>query len=297
MRSPLPKPFALLVFAFAPLLIAQQPASQQPLQAMPYLPSLDVNNLDRAVDPCTNFYQYACGGWQKHNPIPADQAGWDVYSKLANDNQQFLWGILLEDASATSRTPIQQKVGDYFAACMNTSAIDSLGVKPVAPALARIDALKTRPQLLAALTTLDRSTMGSFFWRAGTGQDAVDASTIIVDVGAGGLGLPDRDYYLKPDPKSVKIREQYVAYIEQLLQLAGEPATQAQSDAAATLKIETALAKASLTRVERRDPHKTYHFMPIADLEKLTPSVDWPALFAADGAPVSRSLTSRNPSS
>jgi putative endopeptidase len=289
------KLFPLLALAFSPVLFAQQPAPQQPLQAMPYLPSLDVNNLDRSVDPCTDFYKFACGGWQQHNPIPADEAGWDVYAKLANDNQQFLWGILEEDAKATSRTPVQQKVGDYFAACMNTSAIDALGAKPIAPTLLRIDSLTTRPQLLAALTTLDHTTMGNFFWRANTGQNAVDASTIIVGVGAGGLGLPDRDYYLKTDLKSVKIREQYVAYIQQLLQLAGEPVTQAKSDADATLKIETALAKASLTRVERRDPHKTYHFMPITDLEKLTPSVNWPAFFAAEGAPNLQKLNVSQP--
>ena len=215
----------LLAFALSPALLAQQPPQQpdqKPLQAMPYLPSLDVNNLDRSVDPCTDFYKFACGGWQKNNPIPADQAGWDVYAKLANDNQQFLWGILQEDAAASNRTPVQQKVGDYFAACMNTSAIDALGSKPIDPILAKIDALKTRAQLLAALTTLDHTTMGSFFWSTGTGQDAVDSSLIIVRVGAGGLGLPDRDYYLKTDPKSVTIRNQYVAYIEQLLQLAGE---------------------------------------------------------------------------
>jgi putative endopeptidase len=290
-----PKLFPLLALAFSPIFLAAQQPAQQPLQAMPYLPSLDVNNLDRSVDPCTDFYKYACGGWQKNNPIPADQAGWDVYAKLANDNQQFLWGILKEDAKATNRTPIQQKVGDYFAACMNTSAIDALGAKPIAPTLARIDALKTRAQLLSALTTLDRTAMGSFFWGARTGQDAVDASTIIVNVGAGGLGLPDRDYYLKTDPKSVKIREQYLAYIVQLLQLAGESAPQAKSDADATLKIETALAKASLTRVERRDPHNTYHFLPIADLEKLTPSIDWPAYFAAEGAPGVQKLNVSQP--
>ncbi len=275
----------LFALACSSVLIAQQPPAAQPLQAMPYLPSLDVNNLDRSVDPCNDFYKFACGGWEKHNPIPADQAGWDVYSKLANDNQQFLWGILEEDAKATSRTPVQQKVGDYFAACMNTGAIDALGGKPIAPLLARLDALQTRPELLSALTTLDRYALGSFFWRAGTGQDAVDSSTIIVELGAGGLGLPDRDYYLKTDPKSVKIREQYVAYIQQLLGLAGEDAAHAKPDAESVLRIETSLAKGSLSRVQQRDPHATYHMMPVADLEKLTPSIDWPGFFASKGAP------------
>ena len=263
-------------------LMAQQPA---PLQTMPYSPSLDVTNLDRSVDPCDDFYKFSCGGWQTHNPIPADQAGWSVYAKLGTENQQFLWGILEDDAKAKNRTPVQQKVGDYFAACMNTSAIDALGNKPIVPELHKIDALKTRAEIVASLTRLHHEFAGSFFFGARTGQDAVDSSTVIVELGAGGLGLPDRDYYLKTDAKSVKIREQYAAYIQQLLVLAGESAEQAKSDADATLKIETALATASLSRVERRDPHKTYHMMTVQELAKLTPSVDWSLYFKVQGAP------------
>jgi endothelin-converting enzyme/putative endopeptidase len=263
---------------------AQAPAPQ-PLQSMPYSPSLDVTSLDRTVDPCVDFYKFSCGGWQANNPIPADQASWSVYAKLGNENQQFLWGILEDDAKATNRTPIQQKVGDYFAACMNTSAIDALGDKPLQPALAEIDTLQTRAQLIAALTHLHHEYAGSFFFGSGTGQDAIDSSLIIVELGAGGLGLPDRDYYTKTDPKSVKLREQYVAYIQQLLALTGESADQAKADADATLKIETALATASLTRVQRRDPHNTYHMVTLDELAKLAPSIDWPLYFKVQGAP------------
>jgi len=271
-------------------LSAQQP-SPQPLQSMPYTPSLDVTNLDRSVDPCVDFYKFSCGGWEKNNPIPADQAGWSVYAKLGNENQQFLWGILEDDAKAPSgsssspRTAVQQKVGDYFAACMNTTAIDALGDKPIEPELARIDALQTRAEILSALTRLHHEYAGSFFFGSGTDQDAIDSSTIIVALEAGGLGLPDRDYYTKTDDKSVKVRGQYTAYIQQLLSLTGESADQAKADADAALKIETALAKASLTRVERRDPHNTYHMETIAELEKLAPSIDWLEYFKVQGAP------------
>ncbi|AEU34615.1 M13 family metallopeptidase [Granulicella mallensis] len=286
----LSKPLLAVALAAAALclssqsLSAQQPAAPQPLQAMPYSPSLDVTSLDRSVDPCVDFYKFSCGGWMKNNPIPSDQASWDVYSKLANENQQFLWGILVEDARATNRTPVQQKVGDYFAACMNTSAIDALGDKPVRSELARIDALKTRPELLAALTRLHHEYAGSFFFGSGTDQDAINSSVIIAAVGAGGLGLPDRDYYLKTDDKSVKIREQYVAYIRQLLSLTSEPAEKTKADADAILRIETALAKGSLTRVDLRDPHKTYHMMTVAELAKLAPSIDWPLYFKTQDA-------------
>ncbi len=267
------------------LTLAAQAPAPQPLAALPYSPSLDVTSLDRTVDPCQDFYKFTCGGWEKNNPIPADQASWSVYAKLANDNQQFLWGVLEEDAKATNRTPVQQKVGDYFAACMNTTAIDALGDKPLLPELARIDALKTRADVFDEIPRLHHEIPGSFFFGSGTGQDSVDSSTVIVELTAGGLGLPDRDYYTKTDEKSVKIREQYAVYIQQVLSLTGESAEQAKADSDATLRIETSLAKASLTRVERRDPHNTYHMESIQELSKLAPSIDWPHYFQAQGVP------------
>ena len=252
---------------------------------MPYSPSLDLTSLDRSVEPCEDFYKFSCGGWQKNNPIPADQATWSVYAKLGNENQQFLWGILEADAKATNRTQAQQKVGDYFAACMNTAAIDELGDKPVQPELAMIDALNSRAELIAALPRLHRDYPGSFFFGARTGQDAIDSSTIIVELGAGGLGLPDRDYYLKTDPKSITLRKQYVAYIQKLFTMIGESPDQAYADAGETLKVETMLAQATLTRVQRRDPHQTYHMQTIAELSQIAPSIDWPGYFKAQGAP------------
>jgi len=140
--------------------------------------------------------------------------------------------------------------------------------------------------VLSALAELHHEYPGGFFFGAGTGQDAIDSSLIIVELQAGGLGLPDRDYYTKTDEKSVKIREQYAAYIQQLLTLSGESAEQAKADADATLRIETALAKAMLTRVERRDPHKTYHILTVEELSKLAPSIDWPLYFKCRARPV-----------
>ncbi len=274
-------------FCVVPFASGQAPAAApaQPLAAIPYSPSLDLTSLDRNVDPCVNFYEFTCGGWKKNNPIPPDQASWSVYAKLAIENQQFLWGILEDDAKRKDRTPVQQKVGDYFEACMNTQAIDARGDKPVLPALAKIDSLTTRPELEAAIANLHHQYAGSFFFGSGVGQDASDASLEIVELAAGGLGLPDRDYYLKTDPKSVKLRQQYVDYIQHLLTLAGATSVQAQADAQEILTIETALAKASLTRVERRDPHKTYHMMTVEQLSQLAPGIAWATYFQVQGAP------------
>jgi len=158
----------------AVLLIAQQTPSApaaQPLTAMPYSPSLDPANMDKTVDPCMDFYKYSCGGWMKSNPIPADQPGWSVYAKLTNDNQQFLWGILEQDAKpAATRTAVQQKVGDYFEACMNTTAIDAAGDKPVQPALAQINAAKTREQLIDVMEQLQHRYPGACFFFYGAKQ-------------------------------------------------------------------------------------------------------------------------------
>ena len=279
---------AVLMLATAAIAPAQKAVDQgssiQPLTAIPYSPSLDLTSLDRTAEPCSDFYRFTCGGWRKTNPIPPDQASWNVYSKLAMENQQFLWGILQEDAAASNRTPVQQKVGDYFASCMNLPVIDALGEKPVQPALGRIQALTTRAALLAGLASINHDDPGTFFFSAGVGQDAVDASVPIVELGSGGLGLPDRDYYLKTDAKSLRLREQYVAYVQQLLVLSGQSQPAASLQAGQVLAIETALAKATLSRVDRRDPHKTYHLYTLAQLSQLAPAVDWSAYLRIQGA-------------
>jgi putative endopeptidase len=248
-------------------------APLQPLLAIPYTPSLDLNSLDRGADPCVDFYKYTCGGWMKNNPIPPDQARWDVYSKLANDNSQFLWGILEEDAKLKDRTPVQQKVGDYYSACMNTEAIDKLGMTPLQPELDRLASIHDKKQLAEFLRQgADRR--GLYFFNATSEQDAKNAEMMIVALNAGGLGLPDRDYYTKTDARSEDIRKRYVAYLAKLLVLSGVPQASADQQAAATMKIETALAKASLTRVERRDPYQIYHPMKLEEVEAIAPALE-----------------------
>lgn len=279
----LPFGISLVLFSVASIAPSQQTATPAPIQQMPFSPVLDLTSLDRTVDPCNDFYKFSCGGWQKNNPIPADQAAWSVYGKLADENQQFLWGILETDAKLKTRTPVQQKIGDAFGACMDTAAIDKRGLDPLKPQLAYVDSLKDRAAIDLAVSRLDRDAQGTFFFNAGADQDPSDSNSIIANIGAGGLGLPDRDYYTKTDAKSVEIRAKYTAFIAQLFTLAGVPTGKATADAADVLRIETALAKASLTRVERRDPYKSFHKMSVADLTALNPAIDWKAFFAARG--------------
>src|SRR5258707_2246396 len=190
------------------------PSEDKPVSSLPYTPSLDVPSMDKTADPCVDFYQYSCGGWTKNNPIPPDQASWSVYGKLAQDNQRFLWGILDDLSKKTSgRTPTQQKIGDFFAACMDEPAIEKLGAAPLKPQQDEIAAFKTKKDLAALLARqhLSNSTGGLFF-NFGSDQDFADSSQIIAFAEAGGLGLPDRDYYTKTEPTSAELRQQDLAH-------------------------------------------------------------------------------------
>ncbi len=242
-------------------------------------------NMDPAVNPCVDFYQYACGNWMAKNPIPADQSRWGIFDQLVDRNRQVLRGIL-EKASLDDpkRSPVEQKIGDFYGSCMDESAIDKLGAQPLEPDLKRIDAMQSKDQIADELARLHLSGVGVLFNFSST-PDAKNSEQNIAEANQGGLGLPDRDYYLKDDPKSVKLRDQYKAHVQKMLELAGEPSPKAAADAQAVLRIETDLAKGSLDRVSRRDPNKTYHKMTVQELAALTPAIDWPKYFAGLGTP------------
>jgi putative endopeptidase len=275
-----------------------QTAEKKPLMSLPYTPGLDVSAMDKAADPCVDFYQYSCGGWMKKNPIPADQASWSVYGKLTDENQQFLWGLLqvAGDASAPSRSAATQKTGDYFYSCMDETAIEQKGAAPLKSDLDAIAALKSIDQLPALLGTLHLSTSGSgLLFGFGSNQDLKDSERVIAFATAGGLGLPDRDYYLKEDPKSKETRERYVAHVQRMLELLGDAPAKAAVGAKTIMRIETSLAKASLTRVEKRDPYKLDHKMTAVAFQQATPSFKWSEYFAASGVPETKELNVTEP--
>jgi endothelin-converting enzyme/putative endopeptidase len=250
-------------------------------------PVLDFSAMDRTIDPCVDFYAYSCGGWVKKNPIPPDQANWSTYSKLEDENRAQLRTILEGAAQSTGvRDAVTQKIGDYYASCMDEPAIEKLGTKPLLPELDRIAALKSKQDLAvyAATTQFPPSLYGGgtlFTFRSD--QDFKDSTQVIAEADQGGLGLPDRDYYLKDDAKSEELRKAYLAHVARMFELLGDKPADAATEAATVMRIETALAKAQMTRVERRDPPKLYHKMSVEELQKLAPSFAWSTYFTKTG--------------
>ena len=258
--------------------------AQQTQPVLPYTPSLEPSFMDRSVDPCVDFYEYSCGGWRKMNPIPSDQSRWSVYDKLYEDNLTYLRGILEQSSTAQNRDAVTQKIGDYYASCMNETEIEKLGAKPLQSNLSTIQGLQNVKDLAALIGTLQLDG-ASVLFDAGPRQDPDNSEVMIMDVWQGGLGLPDRDYYTMDDAKSKETRARYLLHVQKMFELLGDSADTAAKNAAVVMRIETSLAQASLTRVERRDPYKQKHKMTVADLYKVAPDFDWNAYFAAGGAP------------
>jgi len=247
--------------------------------------SFDLTAMDKSVNPCEDFYEYACGGWRKNNPIPPDQSGWGRFSELAEYNREVLHNIL-EKAAANDpkRSPILQKIGDFYATCMDEKTVNEKGAAPLKPELDRIAAITTKDQVIEAVAYLHSLGVNALF-NFGAQPDLHNASMEIAGIGQGGLGLPDRDYYLAQDPKSQETREKYQAHIAKMFALLGDDAAVAQKEAQTILGIETKLAQAAFERVKMRDPKNRDHKMTVADLNALAPNFQFQHFFVAAGAP------------
>jgi putative endopeptidase len=259
------------------------------------LPGLDKQLIDASADPCTSFYQYTCGNFSKLYPIPADKTTSETATMIF-DYSEYILHTLLEKVAADnpSRTPNEQKTGDYYASCMDTSFIYAAGLKPLQPELDRIASLTDKKQLTDLLAHYQLIGVNAFM-SLGEQQDLKDARQQIAFVNQGGLGLPERDYYLRTGAKDEKIRQQYVQHIANMLKLMGETDAKATSDAQKIMTLETALAKVSMDVTSQRDPKNIYHPMPVVQLASLTPEIDWTAFFGRAGLPSITNLNVANP--
>ncbi|MGA8432794.1 MAG: M13 family metallopeptidase [Candidatus Sulfotelmatobacter sp.] len=274
----------LLVPSFA---VAQQPAASKPQ------PVLDPTSMDRSVDPCTDFYTYSCGGWMKKNPIPPDQSSWSAYGKVQDEDTAQLRDILqTAEIPGAQRDATHQKIGDYYAACMDEKAVDAAGITPLRPYLDKINGMSSKAELadLVVDRALSSGYRRSTLFRFSSDQDAKDSAQEIASTDQGGLGLPDRDYYFKDDAKSQDLRKAYLMHVQKMFELLGDKPDAAAAGAQTVMRIETALAQGSMTRVERRDPQKLYHKMTVQELQTLSPSFAWPVYFSKVGLPSLGSL-------
>jgi len=244
-----------------------------------------LSNMDKTCKPCDDFYQFAMGGWMKANPIPAEYPTWGTFTELRDKNLAGMRTIL-ESASNSKAVAgsNDQKIGDFYASCMDTSAIEAAGLKPLVAELAEVEAIQDRKGLDSEIARLHRQADNVAFG-FGSVPDFKNSSQMIATARQGGLGMPDRDYYLREDDHSKQLREGYVKHVAKMFELAGDAPEKAAAEAKTVMALETSLARASRTRVELRDPEKNYNKMTIAELRGLTPDWSWAGYMQAVGSP------------
>jgi putative endopeptidase len=268
-----------------------QTASQQTAP----VPKFDVNNIDKSLDPCVDFYQFTCSKWMKNNPAPPDYPDWVSFSEVYEHNLGVLRGILdKSSANDPQRSPINRKIGDFYASCMDEPAVNKAGYSPLKPELDRIAAVKNKTQMIEVMAHEQLIGPNPLFG-FGASTDFHDADMTIASIDQAGLTLPDRDYYLKDDADMIAIRKGYVDHMKKMFAMIGQSPDEAAKSADTVLKIETDLAKAAMDRTLRRDPKNLDHRMTVADIQKAAPNFHLDRYFAATGSPAFKELNVVNP--
>ncbi|MCC6824220.1 MAG: M13 family metallopeptidase [Acidobacteria bacterium] len=246
---------------------------------------LSLNNMDRTADACDDFFQFTNGTWVKNTQVPPSEARWGVFNILGDQNTDVLKQIL-EKASATDapKGSNMQLIGDFYSSCIDEARIEKEGIKPIKPFLKSIERIKTAEDVKKNIAELHNSGIPAIFG-FGVGTDLKNSNQVLASAGQGGLSLPNTDYYTKTDPKSVEVRAKFAEYMEQMFKMLGDTAAEAKANADVVLKLQTRLAAASLSPVERRDPNKSYNKITVAEASKVTPNFDWTRYFAERGTP------------
>jgi putative endopeptidase len=251
------------------------PSPTKPKETRKYI---DKANMDLTVKPGDNFYKYANGNWVKHNPVPASKTRWGSFDELREESSKRLQTLLEDAAKNTGRDRKTQVIGDFYASGMDSAAIEAKGYQPIKADLDRMNTLQTPADVLREITYMRVNGAGGALFGMGVGPDRKNVMKYIPSVSQGGTTLPDRDYYLKDDPRSTTIRNAYKNYLQKMFMLVNEDPATAAASAAAVLKIETALAKAQMSRIQMRDPNATYHKFSVQDFNTNTPNMRWDLL-------------------
>jgi putative endopeptidase len=287
----------------AALVLASCASSRQPapMPAPPPKPllgahGLELSGIDRSVSPCEDFDQYANGGWRTAHPLPAQYSRYGRFEEVAERNRETLRAILENAAKATNAAPgsNEQKLGEFWSSCMNETAIEAAGATPIRPHLDRIDAITTRAGVVAEIHRQQQQGIAPIF-RFSAQNDFKNSTQIIAAVSQAGLGLPDREYYLRDDEKFRNTRKEYVAHLTRMFELAGVAPAKAATDAERVIALETQLARASMTRTDQRKPENTYHVTAVSELQSNAPLFDWPAFFRGLGLTDLRSVNVAQP--
>jgi predicted metalloendopeptidase len=286
-------PFLLFTALLLTSLCIAQTTSSTSAGNIKEIPGFDLTAIDKTIDPCVDFYQYSCGNWMKTNAIPADKSRWGRFDQLQEHNFYVLRDIL-ESAQSNPHSPVEKKVGDFYAACMDESAIEKAGTGAVAPQMQRIAAINNRQQLIDQVAVMHRNGLPALFAFYSL-PDMHDANKTIAYLDQGGITMPDRDYYIKSDPKSVETRQKYQEHVQKMFELAGDSSDVAAAEAKTVLAVETGLAQASMDRTERRDPKSRDHLMKATEAEAMAPNFDLSKYFAQNGSPKFSTLNVGNP--
>jgi len=285
--------FSVVLVLFAAILCSAQstPSSTSGLKE---IPSFDVTAIDKSADPCVDFYQYACGTWMKNNPVPPDKSRWGRFDELYENNLYILRDILVQAQAPGQHSAPEKMVGDYYAACMDESTIEQKGTAPLAAALERINGVKTKADVIKQVAAMHQNATPALF-AFNAQPDMHDSNATIAYLDQGGITLPDRDYYIKDDAKSVETRQKYLEHVQKMFALAGEKPEVGAAEAKTVLAVETALARASMDRTQRRDPKTRDHKMTVAEITAAAPNLDLTAYFASNGSPKFSTLNVGNP--
>src|SRR5271167_892919 len=290
----MPRRVLSVVFLLCAAILCSAQSTSSTTSVPKQIPSFDVTAIDKTIEPCVDFYQYACGNWMKNNPVPPDKSRWGRFDELAEHNLYILRDILDQAQAPGQHSAPEKMVGEFYAACMDESTIEKRGTAPLTTELEPLNGINTKADVIKQVAAIHQNGRPALF--AFYGQpDMHDSNATIAYIDQGGITLPDRDYYIKDDARSIETRQKYVEHVQKVFELAGDKPDVAAAEAKTVFSVESGLAQASMDRTQRRDPKTRDHKMTVKEISATAPNFDLTAYFASNGSPKFSTLNVGNP--